>query len=553
MRCRRTWRWRQVRAAEAGTGRDAPVRRIISPGRNCWTVEEASDAGVLVDARDYYRELYRAAQKARRYIAITGWQFDSDVALLRGEDLREARGESRLLPMLDELCRANPELRVYVLAWDFSLLLAMEREWMQRLIFNWTANGQVCFRFDASSPLYGAHHQKVVVIDGALAFTGGMDVCDCRWDDREHRVHSELRCDSGRDPHGPYHDVQSVLTGPVVDRLAELFEARWAHSGGGELRLPRVSRDDVDFTPSLPAPPGPVAISRTFGKTLLPPQPAVQEVAMLYLDAIASAERFIYIENQYFSSRAIFQALVKRMRSSWRGRLQIVLVLPRQPEALREQLAMGIAQVRLLRTLERVAHETGHAFGVYCSAGHDARTGEDIYTYIHSKVMVVDDRFLTLGSANTTNRSLGLDSELNLSWEAEAPNGATARAIRRIRVSLMAEHAGLEGMAALRLLAAADSGLVEWLDDVAVMGLRRLRVHPMSTVFDQSPLLKSLEPEELIIDPEQSVLDESLFEALHRAEDGLFASGVRLLSRWLVGTGTERPHRAILPCAQDEG
>ena len=529
------------------------MRRIISPGRNCWAVEEASDAGVLVDARDYYRELYRAARKARRYIAMTGWQFDSDVALLRGDDLGEARGEVRLLPMLDELCRANPELRIYVLAWDFSLLLAMEREWMQRLLFNWTANGQVCFRFDASSPLYGAHHQKVVVIDGAVAFTGGMDVCDCRWDDRDHPVRSDHRCDSGRDPHGPYHDVQSVLTGPVVDRMAELFEARWAHAGGGELQLPKVSRDDVDFTPSIPAPPGPVAISRTFGKTLLPPQPAVQEVAALYLDAIDSAERFIYIENQYFSSRAIFQALVKRMRSPFRPRLQIVLVLPRQPEALREQLAMGIAQVRLLRALECVARETGHAFGVYCSAGHDARTGEDVYTYIHSKVMVVDDCFLTLGSANTTNRSLGLDSELNISWESELPNDATARAIRRIRVSLMAEHAGLEAMPALRMLAAADDRLVPWLDELAVMGLQRLRTHPMVTVFDQSPLLKSLEPEELIIDPEESVLDESLFEALHRAEDGLFASGVRLLSRWLVGTGPERPHRAILPCVQDEG
>jgi phosphatidylserine/phosphatidylglycerophosphate/cardiolipin synthase-like enzyme len=528
------------------------VKRVIIPGRNCWTVEEASDAGVLVDARAYYKELYRAAQKARSYIAITGWQFDSDVALLRGDDLGEARGEARLLPMLDELCRANPELRVYVLAWDFSLLLAMEREWMQHLIFNWTTNQRVRFRFDASSPLYGAHHQKLVVIDGAVAFTGGMDVCDCRWDDRDHPVRSPLRCDSGRDPHGPYHDVQAVLTGPVVDKLAELFKARWAHSGGGELELPKVARDDVDFTSSIPAPPGPVALSRTFGKTLLPPQEAVQEVRALYLDAIDSAERFIYIENQYFSSRAIYQALVKRLCTPGRGRLQVMLVLPQQPEALREQLAMGIAQVRLLRALERVAREHGHELGVYCSAGRDGPSGADVYTYIHSKVMVVDDRFLTLGSANTTNRSLGLDSELNLSWEAEEDGDAVSRAIRRIRVSLMAEHAGLEGVESVRVLARADGGLVDWLDGMAAAGLYRLRPHPLETVFDQSPLLKSLEPEELIIDPEDSVLDESLFEALHRAEDGLFASGIRLLSRWLVGTGTERPHRAILPANFEE-
>lgn len=527
------------------------MRRILVPGRNCWTWADTHDAGVLVDARDYYRELYQALRKARRSIVITGWQFDSDVALVRGDDLKDVQGEVRLLPLLDELCRENPDLRVYILAWDFSLLLAMEREWMQHLLFNWTTNERLTFRFDASSPLYGAHHQKFVVVDGVVGFTGGMDVCDCRWDDRDHPARSTLRCDSGRDPHGPYHDVQAVLTGPVVERLSELFEARWAHSGGGELKLPRpLARDDVTFRATLPAPPGPVALSRTFGKTLLPPQAPVQEVRALYLDAIAAAERFIYIENQYFSSRAIFDALVRRMRAAGRGRLEVVLVLPRQPEALREQIAMGLAQVRMLRALEDVARETGHAFAVYGSAARD-EDGSDAFTYIHSKVMVVDDRFLTLGSANTTNRSLGLDSELNLSWEAEEDGDAVSRAIRRIRVSLLAEHAGLSGVAAVRALASTRP-LVDFLDAVAREGRHRLRKHPLETVFDQNPLLKPLEPEEFIIDPEDSVLDESLFEALHRAEDGLFASSIRLLSRWLVGTSVERPHRAILPVSHPE-
>ncbi|WP_415835658.1 phospholipase D-like domain-containing protein [Corallococcus soli] len=531
------------------------VTSILNAGRNYWARSETHDAGVLVDARDYYRELYRAIRKARRSIVIMGWQFDSDVTLLRGEDLEEAHGgEVRLLPLLDQMCRENPELHVYILAWDFSMLLAMEREWMQHLLFNWTTNERLRFRFDSSSPLYAAHHQKLVVVDGVQAFTGGMDVCDCRWDDRDHPARSKLRCDSGRDPHGPYHDVQTVLTGPAVKPLAELFEARWAHSGGGEIRLEPVARDDVSFQATMPAPPGPVAISRTFGKTILPPQEEVQEIRALYVDAIAAAERFIYIENQYFSSRAIYDALVKRMRAAGRGRLQVMLVLPRQPEALREQIAMGVAQVRLLRALREVARETGHGFAVYGSAAK-GEDGSDVFTYIHSKVMVVDDTFLTVGSANTTNRSLGLDSELNLSWEAQAPGDAVSKAIRRIRVSLMAEHAGLAGVSALRPLVEADA-LVETLDRVAQEGLLRLRPHPLETVFDQNPLFKPLEPEDFLIDPEESVLDESLFEALHKGDDGLFASGVRLLSRWLVGPSCDAPpHRAILPCvpAQEEG
>jgi phospholipase D1/2 len=530
------------------------VRRILVPGHNCWVQAEAQEAGVLVDARDYYRAFHRVALRARQYIAITGWQFDSDVALLRDDDARQVQCEVRMLPLLRELCARNPELQVYILAWDFSLLLALEREWMQELLFNWRSE-RVFFRFDTSAPLYGSHHQKLVIVDGQVAFTGGMDICDCRWDDRSHPPRSALRCDTGREPHGPYHDVQAVVTGPVVERLTELFEARWFNSGGGLLKLPKpVARDDGGVAAGLEAtlamPSGPVAISRTFGKTLVPRQETVQEVRALYLDAIDAAERIIYLENQYFSSRAIFQALVRRMRQRDRSRLHIVFVLPRMPEALREQLAMGLAQVKLLRVLQRVARATGHSLGVYCSAAPD-ENGRDVFTYIHSKLMVVDDRFVTLGSANTTNRSLGLDSELNLAWEAPEGRGGEAlrRSIRRLRVSLLAEHAGLEGVAALRELARADR-LVPFLEEVAERRRHRLRHHPLETLFDQNPLLKPLEPEELIIDPEDSVLDESLFETL-RQEQGLLATGFRLLTR-LLGR-PERPHPASLPAEPPTG
>jgi phospholipase D1/2 len=183
--------------------------------------------------------------------------------------------------------------------------------------------------------------------------------------------------------------------------------------------------------------------------------------------------------------------------------------------------------------------------GVYCSVARD-ELGQDVFTYIHSKLMVVDDDFLTLGSANTTNRSLGLDSELNLAWEApEAREGRMMRrAIQRVRVSLLAEHAGLKERRALRELARADR-LVAFLDEVAASGQHRLRPHPMETVFDQSPLLKPLEPEELVFDPEDSLLDESLFESL-RQEQGLLATGFRLLTRWFIGR-PERCHPASLP------
>jgi hypothetical protein len=176
---------------------------------------------------------------------------------------------------------------------------------------------------------------------------------------------------------------------------------------------------------------------------------------------------------------------------------------------------------------------------VYCSAAR-GEDGEDVFTYIHSKVLLVDDRFLTLGSANTTNRSLGLDSELNLAWEAgdEPGDRELRRTLRRLRVSLLAEHAGLKAVSELRGLVRAE-GLVDYLDAVGQASQHRLRRHPLETVFDQSPLLKPLEPEAFSIDPEDSVLDEGLFESL-KQDEGVLASSFRLLTRFII----RRPHRA---------
>jgi hypothetical protein len=170
--------------------------------------------------------------------------------------------------------------------------------------------------------------------------------------------------------------------------------------------------------------------------------------------------------------------------------------------------------------------------------------GNERFTYIHSKLMIVDDRFVTLGSANTTNRSMGLDSELNHSWESlNAPGSAPdalQRAIRTLRVSLLVEHTGLADRAALRAFSRADA-LVPTLDAVGAERRGRLLLHPLDTVFDQKPMLKPLEPEDLLIDPEDSVLDEKLFETLKKDKDGYFANAVSLLTDIFVGRVAREP------------
>ena len=477
------------------------ARPIIDLGRNAWRQAVASDSGVVIDAAGYYRAFYESARAARHYVLMSGWQFDSGVALRRGDDA-PAGAEVRFLPFLNGLCDANPELHVYILAWDFHVVLALERQWMQRVYFDWMTNPRFRFVFDDCPVPGGSHHQKFVVVDGTHAFVGGMDVCESRWDDRRHRGDNPLRMSRGR-PQKPYHDVQAYVAGPdVTAALAEHFWDRWRCAGGGERPVfPSATASPVRPRGLLALGTARVALSRT--------QPSAQgegirEVEALFCDAIGAAERLVFIETQYFSSRRIRDALIERMAGSDRPRLEIVVVVNERAEALKEELAVGLRQAQNLAQLREAAAKNGHRLGLYYSIC-DEVTDAFRNTYIHSKVLAVDDRFLTVGSANLTNRSMGIDSELHVSWEALGSHRDArrlARAIRRVRVSLLAEHGGLDGIRAVRSISRI-AGLVERLDGLAIAPGARLQRHGPPTPI-QDAAMEVVDPTSLPFDPDTS-------------------------------------------------
>jgi phospholipase D1/2 len=471
---------------------------ILQPGRTAWRTVTAEASGVIVDAADYYHALYWATRHARRSILMSGWEFDRGVPLLRGADV-PAGDEVRFLKFLNGLCERNPALHVCLLVWNFHLVLAAEREWLQRVFFHWMTNERLHFRVLDSAVAGGSHHQKFAVIDGRLAFLGGMDVCEGRWDDRRHLAENPLRRNRGW-AQKPYHDVQAYMGGgdaPIV--LEQYFFHRWRQAGGTPPRLPPPLRGDDDLRPrgALALGPARIALSRTQperGRT-------IREVERLFVDAITAAERLIYVETQYFSSRRIFDALVRRLRDQPRSGLEIVIVVNERAEAVKEEVAVGLRQLEIITALREVAAQMGQAFGCYYTVPDGAPDDARRTTYIHSKVMVVDDRFLTVGSANLTNRSMGVDSELHASWEAGTADTRLARAIRRVRVSLLAEHSGLSGLREVRALAPI-SGLVARLDDLAARPRARLRAHQPPTPA-QAAMLAAVDPQALPFDPDR--------------------------------------------------
>ena len=112
--------------------------RILVPGRNCWVADaKVREAGLLIDGKDYYRAFHDAARDAKQHILIAGWHFTSGVRLLRGKE-----GEVSLLDFLKQLCSRNPELRVYILAWDYSVNYSIDWEWNQKAHFEEAGDGQ---------------------------------------------------------------------------------------------------------------------------------------------------------------------------------------------------------------------------------------------------------------------------------------------------------------------------------------------------------------------------------------------------------------------------
>jgi phosphatidylserine/phosphatidylglycerophosphate/cardiolipin synthase-like enzyme len=474
---------------------------------------------------------------AQRYILISGWQFDSDVQLVRRGDAPEGENVG-LLAFLNSLCEKNNDLHIYILAWSFNAVYGIDREWFQKWYFNWTTNERLRFCFDACHCLGASHHQKFAVIDGAAAFVGGLDLCSGRWDDRDHCADNCDRVNTDQSTYPPFHDIQSYHRGAVAEKLAELFSERWKLVCCEELKLAHGSaKTGIDFPGRRPILSNRVAISRTQAKTNDGKQDSIQEIRRLFADAIQSAERLIYIENQYFSSDALLRALSSRMKAKERTRLDIVLVLAKDANAFVEKISIGRMQAKVIARLKELAAENGHRLGVYYPACL-AADGQEVPIYIHSKLFLVDDRFLSVGSANMNNRSMNLDTEVNVTWEASLEETRLTQSIQDLRIDLLAEHIGLRGTDEVRSLGRTQ-GLVDHLDALAENTQYRLRRHPS---LDEDPaefaLLNSILPDGWPFDAVEPAPEQILYENASDGSLGFFAAGIASLKEILRPEGS---------------
>jgi phosphatidylserine/phosphatidylglycerophosphate/cardiolipin synthase-like enzyme/uncharacterized membrane protein YdjX (TVP38/TMEM64 family) len=419
----------------------------LRPGPQLWRIETASRASVLIDAADYFGALRSALLKARRRVFIIGWDIHSRTPLVGATGRADDGYPEMLGEFLSALVRDRPQLNVHVLLWDFAVLYAGERELWPTYALRWTTPRRVRFCLDDAVPVGSSQHQKIVVIDDSLAFSGGLDLTVRRWDTGEHRLRHPLRRDLAGAPYRPFHDVQVMVEGEAARALAVLARSRWKCASGEVIRMLRTGSD---VWPGGVAPDFadlPVGIART--QPEYDGQREVREVERLFVAMIGEAERAIYIENQFLSALPIAQALARRLRE--RPALELLLVAPARHDSWIEARSMRNGRIRFMKALDAddIKNRVRLMYPVV------EQGGERTDTMVHAKVMIVDDRLLRVGSANLNNRSMGTDTECDVAFQAR--NAPERDAIAGIRHRLIGDHCGVRATAAAAALSGGQS------------------------------------------------------------------------------------------------
>ncbi|WP_181700226.1 VTT domain-containing protein [Chthonobacter albigriseus] len=400
-----------------------------------WRTERASRATVLRDAAPYYGALREALLKAERQIVIVGWDIDSRTPLVGPSGTADDGYPLHLGDFLSALVKERPDLMVHILLWDFSVLFSAEREFFSSLVLGWLSPERIDFCLDDCVPFGSAHHQKIVLIDETIAFSGGIDLTIRRWDTPEHEYENILRVDPGNKPYRPFHDVQMLVEGDAARAIGDVVRMRWQRARCADLpvglnRAGTAWPDNVEphFTDVS------VGLSRTD-----PPmdgRPAVREIAELFPAMLKTAERFIYIENQFLTATSVAEVIAGRMKE--RPGLETILIGPKTYASWIEAKTMGGGRLAFMKVLED-AGVSDRVRLVYPQVCHGE---ESIDVMVHSKVTIVDDRLLRIGSANLNNRSMGTDTELDLVILARSPEERAM--VTRLRDTLLGEHFGAD-------------------------------------------------------------------------------------------------------------
>jgi phosphatidylserine/phosphatidylglycerophosphate/cardiolipin synthase-like enzyme len=361
---------------------------------------------VLIDGEETLATIAAAIRGARRSVRLAGWHTAPHFALERGEPptvLRELLAERAARGVAVRiLLWAGAPLRVFTPARADVRADARELE----------RGTGVRVALDARERLLHCHHEKLVVVDDEVAFVGGVDLTDLggdRWDTASHPARGRLG----------WHDAGTRLRGPVVADVAQHLDLRWTEVTGETLPAVAVPEPAGDTT---------IQLLRTIPEHIYDdPHDGAFGILEGYMRALRSARELVYLESQFFWLPEIVQLLSDKLRDPPSDRFRVVVFLPSKPNNGEEDTRGMLAHLA----------DADAGRGRFLATTIDAMTGSTVdRLYVHAKIGIVDDRWLTIGSANLNAHSFFNDTEVNV----HVTDPALARATR---LRLWSEHLGV--------------------------------------------------------------------------------------------------------------
>ena len=379
----------------------------VSPGPGLWAESDppprpGNSLELLVDGAAALPRIAEALTAARSHVTIAGWEITPDLALTRS---------GPRLVLRDVLAELAERMPVRVLLWA-GAPLPVFRPWrlaVRAVRRRLTDGTKIEVALDSHERPMHTHHEKLIVVDGEVAFVGGIDLTDDpvdRFDGSDHAY---------RRPCG-WHDVASKLHGPVVGDVAAHLALRWREVTGETLDVtrPEAAGDvQAQIVTTIPEHHYAGAWHGSF------------RILEAYLRAIRAARRFIYLENQFLWSPEIVAALRDKLLHPPTPDFRLVILLPSKANSGEDdtQGQLGV-----------LAQADGHGeHFLACTVFARSAGVASVPIYVHAKVGVVDDEWLMVGSANLNDHSLFNDTEVGV----VTCDAVTARAAR---IRLWSEH-----------------------------------------------------------------------------------------------------------------
>eukprot|EP01094_Clydonella_sp_ATCC50884_P017157 TRINITY_DN2931_c1_g1_i1.p1 TRINITY_DN2931_c1_g1~~TRINITY_DN2931_c1_g1_i1.p1 ORF type:complete len:1082 (+),score=270.33 TRINITY_DN2931_c1_g1_i1:44-3247(+) len=458
-----------------------------------------------VDGADMYLAAAEAMEAAKHQIFITDWFFTPELFLERTDKdgSIQLHSERRLDKILAR--KAEQGVEIFVLPWSETKLALGLNSANVKLVLEALSDNIKVLCHPVNMPVKWSHHQKTIVVDQRIAFVGGLDLCLGRWDLQSHPI-SDIGAHHffpGKDYYNPayaefagvedpftdmpdlnrhkhprmgWHDVHSAIAGPAARDVARNFIQRWNHHRRELCSSYRYLVPDTSFV--RPHGMGRVQLLRSVSSWSCGIPVPERSIYNTYVDAINYAEHFIFIENQYFISSTaggcvenlIATALFQRISRAIANQepFRVLIIVPRHPEGSVESAAtryimfwqystIGAHSNSLLQALARSYPGVDISqYIAFYSLRHAAPLHEKLVTeqiYVHSKLMIVDDRVVLVGSANINDRSMDGDRDSEIAVCVRDTDWITAqmcgkpyyvtRFAHELRVQLMAEHLGL--------------------------------------------------------------------------------------------------------------